>query len=310
MTATLKCTQIISPENDSKPVMYGAVAVLFWSVGAYFFCILKDVPGFQLLALIQLGGGLLCLRLENRTLSLKNLINRLKLGWMFLLLLMINQLSYTWAFRLADPAQVDLINYLWPTLVIIIESACRGDRLTTKQICGLVASLIGIVVVLLPEISTIQSIGLRESFGYLLAFFAAVSWSLYTVLPRYFGKQKKGTYSISEDVILLGIFNLIIQLVFGSWKALDFHESYIVVFLAICYYGIAFPFWKKGLESKRYTLVGGFANTIPVLSVVWLIIGGISHWNITLFIACIFVTIGCVWIGTPVEKSKSPIKAI
>lgn len=272
---------------------YGAGAVLFWSLGALLFCHLIAIPLFQYIAISQLVGGSLCTLLSGGSLHPASLYRRLTEGWVLVLLLATNMLAYAIAFRIAPPVHADLINYLWPAMLVIGSAHRHNHTLLPKHVLGMGLGFLGIFILLLPDIIH-QNIHLTYALGYISAFIAALAWTIYSIMGGD-RASKGGSVHMGEDIVLVGLFCAGIQAAQGDWVTLTAHQWIVICTLGVLVYGLAFPFWKKGLELGDYAPMAAMANAIPVLSVLWLILGGVAEMTLEVAIASGLITASC-WV--------------
>lgn len=147
------------------------LSILLWSLGAPFVLGMSLLPSSLLLALsstITLVSISLILALTGHW---KSLIPSMKQVPYYTLLLMGNQVGYILAFRWAPPAQVDLVYYLWPTALFLLNS--RDSKfLLRAAVIGAGAG--GLALAFNPD-----SLQLTYLPGYAIAIFGALGWILY-----------------------------------------------------------------------------------------------------------------------------------
>lgn len=290
-------------------MVYAVVAVICWSFGAYFCCLLSEVPVLQILAMAQIAGALSMMIFKGRPPSGRELTMRLRTGWPFVCLLICNQICYVYAFRSAPAAHVDLINYTWPVLLVIGQSLKTKTQLTTRQILGTVVCFLGLMVLFLPKLLE-TSTQINYLPGYLAAALATVCWMLYSLLGKPESSSSDATQSTSNDILLSGVSLSILHTLTGTWTLPQVSDCLVIAALAIIYYGLAFPSWKRSIEFGHYSISGGVANAIPVLSIAWLVVGGIVPMSHTLWLATLLVSFGCYLLSLPYAKEKAKSKAL
>jgi len=89
------------------------------------------------------------------------------------------------ALKNAPPLQANLINYLWPLLIVLFSALLPGERLRWWHVAGTLAGLAGTVLILTGGSASI-SLDADAWPGYLAAFGAAFTWGSYSVLSRRF----------------------------------------------------------------------------------------------------------------------------
>ena len=91
---------------------------------------------------------------------------------------------YFIALRLAPPAEAQLVNYLWPLLIVLFAAFLPGERLRAHHIVGTLIGLAGTVLLFVDR----GGISFARDYlpGFAAAFCAALAWSTYSVLSRLF----------------------------------------------------------------------------------------------------------------------------
>ncbi|SCA63135.1 hypothetical protein SCG7086_AJ_00250 [Chlamydiales bacterium SCGC AG-110-P3] len=287
---------------------YGAAAVLFWSSGALLFCQLTAIPLLQYIAISQIVGGFTCILLTGGSLGPVALCRRLTSNWISVFLIGTNQLAFATAMRTAPPIHADLIIYLWPAMLVIGSARRLNHAILPQHILGMGLGFLGIFVFLAPEIFN-HKIHSAYFSGYLCAFIAALSWTTYSLRGTSATSEGKHAY-IGKDVLIIGIVCAALHTIQGEWVALTLYEWIIITTLGIVVYGLAVPCWQKGLQLGRYTTVASLANVIPVLSVTWLIVGGVAPMTMTVAVAGLLISMSC-WIlqSAPVSPLKQTASA-
>src|SRR5258708_21984334 len=92
---------------------------------------------------------------------------------------------YFAALQLAPPAEANLVNYLWPLLIVLLSAPLAGERLGWPHLLG---ALLGFAGVALLAFGRGVSFTSAYALGYALALGCAFTWSLYSVLSRRFGE--------------------------------------------------------------------------------------------------------------------------
>ena len=289
--------QLESKVGDrTKVVGYGGIAVIAWSLSAYIVCLSRNIALFEFLSITQLIGGGLGLFIERKILNLKDVTKHFKTDWPFVLLLLGNLIAYPYAFRNAPAAHVDLITYLWPTMLVVGEVIRTKKPLKKRQVFGTIICLIALVILIYPGFSEI-ALHKRYILGYFAGFVAALSWTVYNLLGKHFFRKYHKSTAI--DILYTGIICAIIHTFVGKWSMPNPVNLGVMMVLGVFVYGIAFPCWNRALQMGHHTLVAGMASAIPIFSIFWLIIGGISKLSYNLVVAFVLVTIGCFYLGKP-----------
>jgi drug/metabolite transporter (DMT)-like permease len=75
----------------------------------------------------------------------------------------------------APAAEGNLLNYMWPLLIVLLSAPLLGLRLTLRHLLGVATGLLGSLL-LLAQGTTFTT---GAMLGYLCAVGAAVTWALY-----------------------------------------------------------------------------------------------------------------------------------
>ena len=268
-----------------------------WATLATLAVFLKDVPPFQLLALafaIAFAAGSLWLLATGGPSRFAVLIQPPAFWILAIFGLFAYHAFYFLALRLAPAAQANLINYLWPLLIVLLSGLVPGgERLRSRQIVGALMGL-GATALL------IGGGGLAASpehlWGYAAALACALVWSSYSVVNRRFARvPSEAMIGVCGAVSLLGwIAHLSFEpqsasLVGGDWLA--------VAAMGIGPLGLAFLVWDHGTKHGELPVLGTLAYGAPVLSTLLLVLLGFAAATFQLAIACALV-VGGAWIAT------------
>src|SRR5437588_2500968 len=90
---------------------------------------------------------------------------------------------FFFALRLAPPAEAQLVNYLWPILIVLLSAFLPGEHLRLHHVVGAVIALAGTVLLFAARGITFAQDYLP---GFAAAFVAAFTWAIYSVLSRRF----------------------------------------------------------------------------------------------------------------------------
>src|SRR5690242_6765533 len=165
----------------------GLAAIALWSALAALSVSAGPVPPFQMVAMtFAVGGAIGVVRALARGVGWRGLV-----GWpLRVWLLGVGGLFgyhalYFAALQLAPPAEANLVNYLWPLLIVLLSAPLAGEKLGWPHLVG---ALLGFAGVALLALNRGVSFSDAYALGYLLALGCAFAWSLYSVLSRRFGE--------------------------------------------------------------------------------------------------------------------------
>jgi drug/metabolite transporter (DMT)-like permease len=260
---------------------FTGAAIVLWATLALLVSQLNHVPPFLLLAVALLVGGSLSLfqrrawQFEWRTLLLG--LGGI-FGYHFLLIM---------ALRLSSPVEANLINYLWPLLIVLLSPVFFSDfRLTMRHLLGGLLGFIGVFLLIASD--SALSLDSQNGLGYLLALAAAFTWAVYSLLS----KRMTGlsTATIGLFCLLSGALALACHFVFETHVSLVVNDWLFLLGLGLGPMGLAFYAWDAGLKRGDPRVIGTLSYLTPLLSTLLLLSFGDSLFEIHLLAAlCLIV---------------------
>ena len=270
----------------------GLVAIGLWGMLAALSVLAGPIPPFQMVAMtFTVGATIGILRALLRGVGWAGLVGWPGRVW----LLGIGGLSgyhalYFAALQLAPPAEANLVNYLWPLLIVLLSAPLAGEKLGWPHLLG---ALLGFAGVALLAFGRGVHFAGDHMLGYALALGCALTWSLYSVLSRRFGETP--TDAIAAFCAASAALSLVCHLVFEStvWPATP--TAWLAVLALGCGpAGTAFYFWDHAVKRGDIRALGALSYATPILSTAILIACGLAEPTGTLLIAALLVTVGAV----------------
>jgi drug/metabolite transporter (DMT)-like permease len=265
--------------STRRATLAGFAAVLLWSTLAVLTTLTGAIPPFELLTLgfgiaglagcafvLRPGGpGIAALRQPPAAAALG-------IGALFGY-----HALYFIALKRAPAVEANLLNYLWPLLIVVFAALLAGARVRPAQWCGTALGLAA--AALLVTRGGRLHIEATHLPGYAAAIGAAVVWSLYSVLNRRFaGAPSTAMAAACVAVAVLGglahmAFEAFVPPSPGQWLA--------IAALGLGPTGIAFWLWDIGTKRGDLAVLGTLSYAAPVLSTGWLLASGrgTPHWS-------------------------------
>jgi drug/metabolite transporter (DMT)-like permease len=270
----------------------GCGAIALWGALATLSVLAGPVPPFQMVAMtFTLGAAIGILRARRRGLSWSDLLNWPSRVW----LLGVGGLFgyhalYFAALQLAPPAEANLVNYLWPLLIVLLSAPLAGEKLGWPHLAG---ALLGFAGVALLAVNRGVSFSGAYALGYALALGCAFAWSLYSVLSRRFGETP--TDAIASFCAAAAVLSLGCHLLFEHtvWPATP--TAWLAVLaLGLGPTGGAFYLWDHAVKRGDIRALGALSYAAPILSTALLIVCGLAAPTSALLLAALLVTVGAV----------------
>jgi drug/metabolite transporter (DMT)-like permease len=282
---------IAVPERR-RAMAAGLGAIALWGALATLSVLAGPVPPFQMVAMtFAIGAAIGVVRARSRHIAWSALLRWPVLVW----LLGVGGLFgyhalYFAALQLAPPAEANLVNYLWPLLIVLLSAPLAGERLGWPHLLGALLGFAGVALLAAGRGASFEGAHVT---GYLLALGCAFAWSLYSVLSRRFGETP--TDAIAAFCAAASLLSLICHLLFeatvwpatpGAWLA--------VAALGLGPAGTAFYLWDHAVKRGDIRALGALSYAAPILSTALLIATGLAQPTSTLLLAAVLVTCGAV----------------
>jgi drug/metabolite transporter (DMT)-like permease len=203
------------------------------------------------------------------------------------------------ALRSAPPVEANLVNYLWPLLIVLLAPVVLpGLALRPAHV---LAGLLGFAGAAIAILGGGRSGG-GWSWGYLAALASAFIWSTYSLLTRRvaaFPTSAIGLFGVVSGVLALACHALLeptVMLRPRDWA--------LLAAIGIGPLGAAFFLWDKALKLGDPRQIGILSYITPFASTLLLVLvtGRPASWNIALAGALI---IGAAILGTRQPASKA-----
>lgn len=268
-----------APASARFGVSFGIAAVIFWSFGSslvYFGA--RKSGTWPFVAVAALTGG--ALQVVFRMAWSGELRSVFRLPWRLwsvpLPCFVVYGLAWPWALALSSPRQVvavNLINYLWPVLTVILSAWCvPGVRLTRRTAVALTLALAGLVVANFKALHNLMLTEGTPSAGpqwlpYGLALIAAFTWAIYSAVLVRWRAWANGYVTSPVGFLLIGIIAALLSAV-SQTQANPFSASgaFFTVLYGAGPLAAGYLLWEVALPKARVQTLSLIAAATPVLS--------------------------------------------
>lgn len=270
--------------------LYALGAIALWASLATLSLWLAHVPPFLLTGIALLIGSTLAWPVVARQPAVWHVRPRVLVlgvyglfGFHFLLFI---------ALRNAPPVQANLVNYLWPLLIVVMAPAfLPGLRLSAVHV---VSALVGFAGAALA-IAGGREVSGELAWGYLPALGSAFIWSSYSLMTRRVGSFP--TAAIGLFGLVSGLLSLICHALLEPAVALSARDLLWLAVMGLGPLGAAFFLWDKALKLGDARQIGILSYLTPLASTLLLIAatGRTFTWTLALATAMI---VGAAIVGT------------
>lgn len=265
------------------PLAYALMAILLWSSLASLGTFTQRLPPFLVTAIALAIGALLSIRhIAQWRVPLKTFATGVAgiFGYHCLL--------FT-AFRTAPALEANLLNYLWPLLIVLLSPVFKLGTLRWPHI---VASLCGFAgAALIVTKGQLQLPAVLPA-GFLFAIAAAFTWACYSLQTRKlpaFPNAAVGGFCLAS-ALLAGLCHLS----FEPAIVPDKQEWLALLAMGIGPLGLSFFFWNIAMKSADPRQVGAVSYLTPLLSTMMLAATGLGTMNSTSWIAAGLILGGAI----------------
>jgi len=278
-----------------RATLVGASAILIWATMALLTALVGPVPPFQLVAMafaVGAAAGFAVQVVRGRPL-LQPLRQPPSVWLLGVAGLFGYHVFYFLALQSAPAVEANLINYLWPLLIIVFAGLLPGEHLGRPQITGAAAGLAGTLLLVTGG----QGLTIRADYaaGYLSALACAVTWAAYSVLSRRFGQVP--TEAVTGFCLVTAILAALCHLTFETTVWPQGWGWLYVLAMGIGPLGAAFFVWDVGVKRGDIQTLGALSYATPLLSTGLLILAGRATLSWPVAVACALIVGGAVIAG-------------
>jgi drug/metabolite transporter (DMT)-like permease len=190
-----------------------------------------------------------------------------------------------YAFRYAPAIEANLINYLWPVIMVMLSPMVfPKEKLKYYHVIGAILSVIGSAVLVFGKGWDLK---MENLLGYGLAFMAALTWPIYSI-----GKKKlprTSVWAIGSFCLISGILCFITHVLIEPHVVLQFNDAWKLALMGIGPFGVAFYCWDLALSKGDARVMGALAYLTPVLSTLGLVFFAGQEMVFSTFVAMLLI---------------------
>ncbi len=285
-----------------KGNIFGILTILLYSSLAFFSILTTKIPAFELTAMafsVASCVGLLFLKKQN--IKIKELFKIEPKAWIIGISGLFGyHFFYFLAIKNAPAVEANLLNYLWPLLIVLFSAFLPNEKLRWFHIVGALLGLFG--AFLLVSKGGSFNFETKYLWGYIFALIAALIWSSYSVISRTLSHVP--TYAVTGFCIATAILSSVCHFIFETTVVPNSKELFGVLMLGLGPVGGAFYLWDYSVKNADIKLLGSISYFTPLLSTLLLVVLGYADFTTAITLACIFIIVGSF------VSSASYLKAI
>ncbi len=276
----------IAQKKKNLATFIGCCGLFLWTMAATLTAFVKQIPTFQLLS-ITFG---ICFVSTCVYLSFTHQWSKLKQPLMLwivgILCFSATNIFYVYAFQNAPEEQADLIIYLWPLLTVLFSGLLPKEKFVLKHLLAALLGFLG-TYLLITKGQGLSAFQIKYLPGYLFALVAALSWTVYTLISRLYGKTPPEAIGIYCGFAML--FCLTAHSQFETSISLSSTQWLTLTLMGFTTHGLAYFLWDFGIGRGNFKLLGVLSYANPIFSITFLILFGFAEASFWLFLACVLV---------------------
>ena len=273
--------------------LWGLLGVAMWSVTTVLIAYIHSVPPLQLVAMVFFFGWLSMTILQS--LRSENIKSYWVRPWKDYLFWLSTAGSYTIlifiAFRTVAIFEANILNYLWPVLLIIFAATLNKERVTALQIFGGFLGFAGAVTVFLPSNGAPAFADFHWGHG--LSLFSATIWALYSACA------KRVQYPVGFLGPIFLVFSLIVSalhFMFEQTVMPDHFEWVIIVLLG--FFRVSYALWDYGMKHGDVILLASVSYFLPLVSSALLAVLGFGPHKPFIAVGAVMIIVSCLIVNS------------
>ncbi|WP_255702331.1 aromatic amino acid exporter YddG [Roseomonas cutis] len=204
---------------------------------------------------------------------------------------------YFAALALAPAVEANLLNYLWPLLIVLLSAPVLGLPLGPRRLAGVALGAAGCAVL----------VGAGAAFppdawtGFACAVAAALVWALYSVTARRLAAVP--TEAVAGFCLGAALLGTLAHLATEASVLPDARQALAVLLLGLGPVGLAFFLWDIGMKRGDPRLLGTLAYAVPLVSTLLLLVTGEGEpgWRVLLSGALV---VGGGWLAARADDER------
>lgn len=294
-----------APHSSSSATLLGFGAIGLWGLLALFTAASGTVPPFQLTAMTFAVGGTIGLIVVAMRPGGLRLLAQPPLVWIHGIagLFGYHALYFT-ALRFAPAAEANLLNYLWPLLIVVFAALLPGQRLKGHHLAGALLGLAGTALLIVSRGGLGGGFAAGHLIGYAAAVGCALFWAVYSVTARLLPHAP--TEAVAGFCLATAALALLCHLAVETtvWPA-DALQWLAIIGMGLGPVGAAFYLWDVGMKRGDIQVLGAASYAAPVLSTLALVAFGYARPSLVLAAAVALIVTGSLVAAKDMLRSRA-----
>lgn len=192
------------------------------------------------------------------------------------------------AFKLAPPVEANLINYLWPMLMVLMAPLFfKETKLKLGHWMGALLALVGVGFLLVGRELAFTT---ENWWGFALALLAAFTWPTYSLLKKQ--AQESALITTAGVCAVAALCCLLTHLLLEATPTPNSSQWLALLWLGVGPFGGAFFLWDRAVKTGDPRIIGALSYLTPVLSTLLLVFVAHAPSSTMTWVAMGFMTVG------------------
>ena len=270
----------------------GLLAVSIWSVFGVFFLFVRDLPTFEILALVFFIGYIAFTIMQ--LVRGEDIASYWKQPLSYYIFWLAGAGLYTVliyiSFQTAPVFEANILNYLWPILLVLFSALIYKEELPIHRILGMLCGFGGAFLIMVPAEG--EAMFANFSYGHALAIIAAIIWALYSALTR----NKNYPQGFQAPMfLLLAIICAAIHFGFEKTVMPNLTQWFFLFLLGAL--RISYALWDYGMKKGNVVLLASVSYFLPFFSSTFLIAAGEKPTHPLIASGAALICFGCVMVN-------------
>jgi drug/metabolite transporter (DMT)-like permease len=208
------------------------------------------------------------------------------------------------ALRLAPPVEANLLNYLWPLLIVVLSPVfVPGAALRPRHLAGALLGFGGAALLVTGGRVGFSAFSASGTTGYLLAIAAALIWATYSLASKRLGGFPIS--GIASFCLVSGVLSLLCHAAFERAHRLALLDVPFLLLIGLGPMGAAFYLWDRALRAGDPRVIGTLAYLTPLASTLLIAAFGEGRVSGMSLVAMALIVGGAV-VGTVSWPARAP----
>jgi len=189
---------------------------------------------------------------------------------------------------------IGMINYLWPPLTVILAIFAKQLSYKRSVFLGFILAILGLMMVVNPDILDIQKFWLilqQSPLAYSFAFIGAILWSCFSVLTK---KYAQGHNAIPFFFVITALSLWMLYSISREPFTIPSLSTWLIIAVTGSLIGIAYSNWNQSLQFGNMKLLILATYFMPILSSLMSILILDATPQLPFWIGTVLVSIGAI----------------